>query len=560
MRSRIILGAVALLVALSAALPATGGSAAGAANATNTVLSLQVGSLGTKAGIDRAVSHLDGTTSAEASLDFLVAGTQSIVGGSRKASKAAESGSQPFGIATLTIPGFSSVQITGGSLDTTVESSKVTSSAVVAMANLSLLDGLVNVGTVQTSTTSTVTRNDADVLRTLRLGAVDVLSIRELLNRFGIDPLALACSGLEAAALELNVPAAQACETLDQIKTMIGDAQSTLSAAMQTLQSDLATASQTIAGVTIVLQPLVDLAAVYGLDWSGLLGMLLGGADRQALIDEIERRIDAVGDGTAAAASSTCTAVASALDDVSAQIPSMAAELTTIKDGVTAACSTLQGLLDNLLDTSILRLDGVRVALNAQAVPSAPFADGSGSIGSIFVGNTTITAAGVASTGKTLQTALDAARSRSSAALTALGIGAFPMPELELLKVSEQAGVTKNGTWFAKASVTGIHLLIPSVPISRPTTEGMNVLASSTMSSSASKATANAPASSSPLIAVDAAVFTGDARYNAAGDIDFSPNPAPLPRTGAAGPAMILAGAIALAMAFGAGKLLRDVA
>lgn len=560
MRSRIVLGALALVVALSVALPATGGSAAGAANATNTVLSLQVGSIGTKAGVDRAISQLDGTTSAEASLDFLVAGTKSVAGGSRKATSAAESGSEPFGVGTLTIPGFSSVQITGGSLDTSVEASKVTSSAVVTMANLSLLDGLVNVGTAQTSTTSTVTRNDADVLRTLRLGAVDVLSIREFLKRLGIDPLALACSGLEAAALELSVPAAQACETLDQIKTLIGGAQSSLSEASATLQNDLTTVSQTIAGVTIVLQPLVDLAATYGLDWSGLLGVLLGGADRQALIDEIQRRIDAVGDGSAAAAASTCTAVAGAFDDVSAQIPSMAAELTTIKNDVTAACSTLQGLLDNLLDTSILRLDGVRVALNAQAVPSAPFADGSGSIGSISVGNTTITAAGVSSTGKTLQTALDAARSRSSAALSALGIGAFPMPELELLKVSEQAGVTKNGTWFAKATVTGIHVQIPPVPISLPTTEGMSVLASSTTSSSAARSTAGAPVATSPLIAVDAAVFTGDARYNAAGDIDFSPNPAPLPRTGLAGSGMILAGAIALALAFGARKLLSHVA
>lgn len=517
----------------SAAAPAASGPS-GAATAENSLAALSYGVTTMKVGVDRAVSTWGATRSASAAMDFLAAGATTLGGGSRMATKESESGSEALGTGTTAINGTVAATITSASLDATLEAARAYSSSVVTMADLSLLSGLVTAATAQTSTASTVTLAEAEVDRTLRLGEVKVLSIRKLLDRLGIDPVSLACTGLEAAGAELGVDTALACETLATINSAIADAQSALDTAKNTLTADLQTVQATVAGITVVTQPLVDLAAAYGIDLSGVLGLLLPGASRDALIAEIDTRLTAVNGGIADAAAGTCSTVQAALTSVTGSVPSLAATLTPLSTAIGDACDTLQGLLDGVLDTSLLELDGVRVGLSAVATPGNPFADGSGSIGAVTVGNRSITAAGITSTGEALQAAIAAAKAETGDALTALGIGAFPDPDVRILGVTETAGRDGNGTWYARVTVTGLHLAIPPVPISLPSGATLGDVLESPASAPASApkraAAAAAPVATSPAVVVDAAVFTGNAFYNASAAIDQYGDP--LPQTG----------------------------
>lgn len=549
----------ALTVALTAGPPAVAAPPAGtqgpsgAATAENTLAALSYGSSTMKVGVDRAVSTWGAARSASATMDFLATGAATLGGGSRMATKESESGSEALGTGNTVIEGLASATITGASLEATLEAARAYSSSNVTIADLSLISGLVTAATAQTSTSSTVTPAEAAVDRTLRLGNVDVLSIRALLAQLGVAPVALACSAVEAAGAELGVATGQACETLAAAHAAAGDAQTALDGHKTILDADLQTAQATVAGLTLVTQPLIDLAAAYGIDLSSLLGLVLPGAGRDDLIAEIDRRLTAVDSGIGDAAAGTCEATQSALTGVTTAVGSLGAVLTPLGTAIGDACDTLRGILGDLLDTSLLGLDGVRVGLSAIATPGNPFADGSGSIGAITVGNRSITVAGVSSTGAALQSAIKAAKTEAGDALAALGVGAFPDPDIRILSVSESAGQDANGSWYARVSVTGLHVGIPAVPIALPSgpTLGDVLDASSGASAASRAAAAAAPVTTSPAISLDAAVFTGSAFYNRSTSI--GPDGNPLPETGVGVPR---AAAIALVLAAAAGARL----
>jgi len=529
-----VISAVQLLGPASAA-PAASGGPSGSATAENTLASLAYGTAITKAGVDRAVSAWGASPSAEAALDFLTAGTTTLGGGSWTATTEAESGSDALGTGTKTIDGLASATITDASVEAVIESNRASSSTVMTIADLSLLDGLVTAAAAQTSTTSTVGTTEARVERTLSLGDVKVLSIRKLLERLGVDPASLTCAGVETAGAELGVDTSQTCETLAGVQGAVAAIQAELADRSAMLTADLQTMQATLAGLTIVTQPLVDLAAGYGIDLSGLVGLLLSGSSRDALLAEIEARLAAVDGGIGEAAAGTCETVQAAVAGVTGTVPSLAGILSPMAATLSDACAVLRSLLDDLLDVSLLGLDSLTIGLNALAEPDVPLAEGIGTIGAVTVGNRSIALAGITSVGETLQSAIASAKTEVSDALTALGIGAFPEPEIEILGIESSAGRDQANTWYASVTVTGLHVAIPPVPISLPSGATLGSVLDAPAASAPGPAPASAaesaaaPVAESPQIIVDAAVFTGDARYNAAGPINPNPLPDPDP-------------------------------
>lgn len=530
----------------------------GSATAENVVAGLTFGSQAPKIGVDRATSIWGSSPSAEAHMDFLTAGTTTLGGGSRMASTQSESGSDVLGTGSKTIDGLASATVTSATVEALIEAARAHSAAVVTMADLSLLDGLVTAATAQTATESTVGTTVAEVSRTLTLGDVRVLSIRKLLELLGVEPTSLTCSGLEAAGAELGVDTADACVSYANGETALDAAQAALDALGITLAADLGIAESTIAGLTVITQPLLDLAATYGVDLGGILGTLLGGAGRNALISEIEARLSAVDAGSSRAAAGTCAEVEGAVADVVGAVPALGATLTPLRIAVIDACAILQSLLDDVLDVSLLGLTAMTVGLNATAEPDAPNAEGTGTIGAVTIGNRAVTVAGITSLGGALQAAIATAQAEAADALTALGLGSFPEPTIEILGVDTSAGRDQAKTWFASVTVTGLHVSIPPVPISLPSGASLaGVLgapAPSVTAPAGSRHTAAAPVATTPNIVLDVAVFTGDARYNAAGPVNPIPNPGPgagtggrpLASTGAGGLQWLAAGLVAM--------------
>ncbi|HVL90554.1 MAG TPA: hypothetical protein VM841_10015 [Actinomycetota bacterium] len=513
----------------------------GIATAENTLASLSYGTATAKAGTDRVTSAWGANPLAEAAMDFLVAGAVKLSGGSVTATGPTESGSETLGTGAKTIEGLAGATVTGASVEAAVGAASASSSAVITMADLSLLNGLVSGTSARTATSSIVTAQSSTVERTLELGDVRVLSLRALLDRLGVDPTSLTCAGVAAAGAELGVDTAAACPSQDDVVAAVDALGAALSAARAQLVADLQTANATIAGLTIVTQPLIDLAARYGQDWSGLAGLLLSGAARDALIAQIDTRLTAVDGGISTAGTGTCAAAQQAASDVSASFPSMAAVLAPLSLAVADACAVLRSLLDDLMGVSLLGLDALTVGLNALARPDTPLAGGSGTIGAITVGNRSIAVAGLTSLSAALQLAIETAKAGTAGALTALGIGAFPEPEIEILGVESTAGRDQNDIWFAHVTVTGLHVALPPVPISLPSGTTLRAVldAPVTPASAASRVRAAAPVATSPPIVVDVAVFSGEARYRASGPIDpVDPAPVPLnPGPGSGNPA-----------------------
>ena len=529
--------------------------AQGTANAKDTLVAVSFGPQRIAVGDDRAVSSALQTRSADASIDLLSAGARSVAGVSRHASSRSDSGSDRLGAGVRSIAGLGSVAVTGGVVDASVSRTTVLSSAALRLASIDAIGGLVTLSNASTATTASITQDQSQVTRTVGLGSLHLLSVRQLLNLLFIDPTALTCQSIEATGALLAVDTAQTCSTMTQVSTAIDAAITKLNAMSATMNADLATANATVAGVTLITQPVVDLAATYGVDL-GVLGLTLPALRRDALIAEISRRAGLVATASSAAAGRTCTSVLAGLGQLESSLPSVKGAIMPLASAIDGACSTLRSLIDRLLDTALVNLDGLQAEMTARAVPGSPFARETGSVGSISVGNKNLSLGSLTVGGVDLPSAVGTTRVAMGAALNSLGIGAFPLPDLEILKATHSVGHDADG-WFASSKITGVHLALPAVQIVLPSaaTSVGHVLAARPRKGSFRPAVA---LTAVPAMAFDAAVMSGSARFRPASAPPGSTGSrggTTLPVTGVSN-GMMWFGALALAAAFGLRRLL----
>lgn len=522
---RLLCGAAALLVlcvvGLSPAIAATAPS--GTSSTKNVVLALKVGDTAVSLGVDSATSVIAATREATASLVTGQVGTSKLDGSSRTAKRSTESGSSSTGTGVQQIAGLISIDVATGKVSTGVTAGNVTSGVTLNVGQIDFLAGLVTAGAAVVNTTTSVDGNASKVSRVVQIGNAGVLSIGDLLTRLGASPFALTCAAVEAAGAKLAVATSQACEQLAAVQQSFADATGALGGAKTQLESDLSTANGSVAGA-------IALANSYGVDPTGMTPEQI----QAAVVAAISSRLNAVNSALSATASGTCASVSDGLAAAAASIGD------SPKTAVDTACATLKTTVDGLMNTALVKADGIRVGLSTIARRGNPYADGNGVIGSIKVGALSQIGVPLDSISSSLDTTVVKVRTAAGTALTALGLG-IPTPEVDLLKVAESKGVHKDGTWYADASVTALHFRLPKATLTLPSGPGLAVL---TPPSTPTRPVRFAPVSlNSPEISVDLGVFSASSTFRPTG-VQGTKN---LPTTGVGATGLFLGGALALA-------------
>jgi hypothetical protein len=213
--------------------------------------------------------------------------------------------------------------------------------------------------------------------------------------------------------------------------------------------------------------------------------------------------------------------------------------LGTATSTLDTVCDTLLGIVEDLLDTSLLSLDLVNVAMDLTA-DSSPTSVVNAAIGALKVGNMTVVDANdLIALGSQLNAAIDTVESTLGGVLAATGLD-LPLPVLDLLKVTKSTGKA-NGLYFAKGALTVAHVALESANVELPATNPLDVLSGL---GGFAPLSVQAAAVTTPAVSVDAGVFSGEATYAAAAS--NNPGGAQLPVTGVADSALAFAGMLTL--------------
>jgi hypothetical protein len=517
----------------------------GSAYADNTILKVKVGNTVVKLGTDLAESlNLSSLKAYGKFITGSVGDAQLLGGAERTATSSKNSGSKNIGTGTKSIAGLASINVLSGAISTSVAQAKINSAVDFVLGSVNALGGFTNLATTKSSTDSTIGTKSSVVSRDVSIGSVDVLDLRTLLDQLGVDPLSMACGAVASVGATLGVDTAAACGQLNDVNDAIDGVTGEVDA------------TETVLGVLeTALAPICALAP------AGTCDTVLG------QIDALQADIDAFQANPA----STCAALDSTLDDLTGQLsgiiatlnglsggalPDISALIAPLTDQLTAlgdvqgtlndACNELLGIVDGLLDTPLLSLSGIKVAMDL-AAKANPAAAATGTIGALKVGNLTVVDANdLVALGAQLNAAIDTVESTLGTVFDATGLG-LAHPTLDLLKVTKSKGRKTNGTYFANAGMTVAHLGIPSAVVEVPATDPLGVLGGL---GSFAPASVRISAVSTPAVSVDAGVFTGAATFKASS----TENGGQLPVTGVADSGLAFAGMLTL---IGAGLIRR---
>jgi len=534
----VAIAAVALLIVAMPAFAITGVS--GSATTDNTILGVTVGSTVVKLGTDAADSL--NTSTLKAVGRFITGQVGPVSLGSpieKSATSASDSGSKSIGSGvTQNFGPLGSVKLQGGKVAAAISSTKVSSAVDFTLANLNALGGFTNIGTTTSSTDSIVGTTSSTVSRDVSIGKFDVLDLRTLLGQLGVDPLALACAAVEDTGATLGVDTSAACSTLTSITDSLG--------------VDIPTevdGTETVLGVLeLALAPLCALAPAGTCDTVNAQI-----ASLQTAIDNFQAdpasTCSSMDDAIATVSGAADTVVATlnglsggALPDLTALLAPVTSQLGALDTALAtldSTCATLLGLVDGLLDTPILSLDLIKVSMDL-AAKVGPTAAAAGSIGTLKVGNlSVVNSDDLVALGSKLTDAVNTVESALGGVLSATGLG-LGVPSLDLLKVTHSAGKTAAGSYFAKAALSVVHLSIPSASVPLPGSNPLDVLSGLGTFGAAS---VHVAAVTTPAVAVDAGVFSGNASYKAAP----KNNPGgTLATTGVSDSGLVLAGMLTL--------------
>ena len=517
----------------------------GKALTDNTIVSVAVGNTGVRLGIDLADVLNASSVKSTSSLITGKVGSLTLPGGqSHTATTASESDKETIQPGAIPFAPLGSVTVAGGFIHSAVSHTKVSSVVDFAAGAADVL-GLVGVSTMDSSTKASVGTASSTVERLLTIGDVNVGDLGALLDNLGINPLALACDAIEGAGAALGIAEAvdAACNELSAVDTDITGGMTEIGNVTGVIET-----VETLLGPVCLLLP------------AGTCDTVL--AQITTLLDDIETIQTDDPD--------VCVTVLAALDDVSGQLDGILASLGVIDllplgdvdalitsvtgalGDVDSASATLQGACDmllgtvtGLLDTSVLSLDGIQVAMDLVADKS-PTSAVTGTIGALKVGTVTIADSDdLVALGGQLQTAIGQVEDQLGTVFEALGLPGLPLPELDLFKVTSTKGKKADGTYFATGSMRALHLGIPSagaveVPVGNLPLDVLSGFGGFGLASF------KAAAVSTPAISVDAGVFTGEATFKAS-SASGSDDGGTLPNTGVAGAGLAIAGIVTLA-------------
>jgi hypothetical protein len=513
----------------------------GTATTDNTILQVKVGSTLVRLASDVAESLNTSTLKATSSFLSGQVGDIPIPGGASKtATKSSESGSTAIGNnITKTVPGLASIKLQGGEVAANISNTKVSSVVDFAVGQVNALAGFTTIGTTSSSTDSSVGVNSSTVSRDVSIGDINVLNLRDLLDQLGVDPLAMACDDVANTASELGQDASAACATLTSVTNSITD-----------VTGEVDNTETVIATLETALAPLCALAP------AGTCDTITAQIDAlQSDIDDFQAdpatACAAMDDAIATISGSADTVVTTlnglsggALGDLSLLISPVTTQLGVLDTALAtmdSTCNQLLGIIDDLLDTSLLSLDLINVAMDL-AADSSPSAVAAGNIGALKVGSLSVVDANdLEALGAKLNDAIDTVESKLGAVFAATGLG-LSAPSLDLLKVTSSKGKNSAGYYFANAALTAAHLGVPSAVVNIPASLPLDVLSGL---GSFAPATVRTAAVTTPAVSVDAGVFSGSATFKA-GSV--------LPVTGVADSGLVFAGMLTL---IGAGMVRR---
>jgi hypothetical protein len=534
----VAIAAVALVLVAMPAFAITGVN--GTATTENTILKVKVGNTIVKLGQDLAESL--NTSTLKATAEFLTGsvGDAQILGGAkRSATNKSTSGSQTIGTGTKSIAGLASINLTSGKISTSVANSKVNSAVDFVIGSVDALAGFTHIGTTSSGTDSSVGVNSSVVSRDISIGKVSVLNLRDLLDQLGVDPLAMACGAIASTGAELGVDTSAACATLtsvtDQITSVTGEIGST-EAALGVLELALAplcaaapaTTCDTVTSQIDALQADID-------------NFQADPATACATMDDAIGTISGAADTVVTTLNGLSGGALPDLTAILAPVTSQLGGLDTAVATMDSTCNQLLGIVDDLLDTSLLSLDLIKVSMDL-AAKSSPSAIAKGTIGALKVGNVTVVDANdLVALGGQLNAAIDTVESTLSTVFGATGLG-LGAPSLDLLKVTTSKGKSAAGSYFAKAAMNVAHLAVPSSVVNLPASLPLDVLGGL---GSFAPAAVHIAAVTTPAVSVDAGVFSGSATFKAG---------AILPVTGVADSGLVFAGMLCL---IGAGLMRR---
>jgi hypothetical protein len=533
----VAIAAVALFVVAMPAFAISGVS--GSAFGDNTILKVRVGNTVVKLGSDVAESLNLSSLKAYGQFIGGSVGSFQLPKIERSATSAKTSGTKSIGTGTKSVAGLASVNILSGLISTNIEKSKINSAVDFTLGAVNALNGFTNLNTTKSSTDSTIGTTSSVVSRDVTIGAVDVLDLRSLLDQLGVDPLAMACTAVAATGASLGVDTAVACGALNDVNDEI-----------TSVTGGIASTETVLATLETLLAPICALAP------AGTCTTVLGQINTlQSDIDDVQ-----------ANPASTCAAIDSTIDDLSGQVDGLIATLNALSGGalpdisaliapvtsqLTAlgdvqgtlmdACNTLLGLVDDLLDTPLLSLSGIKVAMDL-AAKTVPQSSATGSIGALKVGNLTVVDANdLVALGGQLNAAIDTVESTLATVFGATGLD-LPNPALKLLDVSKSKGRKSNGTYFANAALTVARLYIPAATVDVPSApNNVDVLAGL---GGFSPASVKMSAVSTPVVQVEAGVFSGAATFKASSSQNAGGGQ--LPVTGVADSGLAFAGMLTL--------------
>ena len=542
MKKVVAFAAIAAMALVLIAMPASAiTGVSGTATADNTILKVKVGNTVVKLGQDLVESlNLSSLKAYGKFLTGSVGDAQILGGAERTATTANNSG-------TKSIAGLGSINVASGAISTTVAQAKISSAVDFVLGSVNALGGFTNLATTKSSTDSIIGTKSSVVSRDVSIASVDVLDLRSLLDQLGVDPLAMACTAVAATGVALGVDTAAACGALNDVTDEIDN-----------VTGGVGSTDTVLATLETLLAPVCALVP------AGTCTTVLGQIDTlQADIADFQ-----------ANPASTCAAVDSAVDDLAGQLSGVIATLNGLSGGalpdisaliapltsqLTAlgdvqgtlmdACNTLLGIVDSLLDTPLLSLSGIKVAMDL-AAKTIPAAAATGSIGALKVGNLTVVDANdLVALGSQLNAAISTVQSALASVFGATGLD-LPNPGLKLLDVSKSKGRNAAGTYFANAALTVARLYIPSASVDVPAAPNdVDVLKGL---GGFAPATIRMAAVTTPVVSVEAGVFSGAATFKASSS--GSTAPGQLPVTGLGDSALAFAGMLTL---IGAGFIRR---
>ena len=289
-------------------------------------------------------------------------------------------------LAGAPVPGLLTGVIDPVAMRSVVDATGATSTAAGAVRNVSVLGGLLRLGTATADLGSSALRTDAGAARGLTADRIEVLDLTALLDALGISladlPLDAAVSLLGGLGLPIpgDVTPEALLATIDGLLTQTAPVRAqvaTLQDQIDVLQSQLAPLTMQLSALTTQVGQLTSLAG----SCSPLDPILvaLGLSCGQVA-------------GALAAAQGQLTTVDAAIDALQVQIAGVLAQvdalLATIQSLLDQLLGLIDGVLDGLADAPLLAVEDLVVGLTALAddTLASSSATAVGSVGTVEIG------------------------------------------------------------------------------------------------------------------------------------------------------------------------------